>query len=309
MFREEEKTKGYSLYKLECAGLPSNTYVFTSPYSREILYNPQIAGLKLQLAMEKVGQVFVEIASRKAFAGESRGSVAELVLLAGGLYYGIGEGFRNVHNYAVPQCFLGIKRQKIEGSLGDFDAEVGYLNFEALPKDPCVIIGDTIATGTTLIEALNILEKRVEKEGSRLRKVVICSLAAATVGARKLAEFEKRMKRKDPKFELYLIVAEGLFHLMPDGTDMRFLREGSLLPDSTKEYTLEKYGPVLGEKMKCAVFDWGTRCKNPAEHAKEFMQFANEILEKGELDEKGIAEVKKMKKELEEETGKIEKRF
>lgn len=299
MFGEEEKNKCYSLYKLEREGFPSNTYVFTSSYSREILYNPQIAGLRLQLAMEKVGPVFVEIASRKAFAGESRKSVVELVLLAGGLYYGIGKGFREVYGYAVPQCFLGIKRQKIEGSAGEFSADVGYLNFEALPKDPCVIIGDTIATGTTLIEALELLKNQIEKEGSNLRKVIVCSLAAATLGVRKLAEFERRMKETNPDFELYLIVAEGLFHLMPDGTDMRFLREDSFLPATTREYTLEKYGPVLGEKMKCAVFDWGTRCKNPSAHYAEFSKFADEILASGELDAKGTCELKRMKKDLE----------
>lgn len=307
MIREEGKTEKYALYKVEEEGIHSNTYLFNSPYSREILYNPQLAGIALQRAMERVSPIFVEIATKKALRGQKRGDVAELVLLAGGLYYFLAKGFRDVHGYSIPQCFLGVKRQRVEGSAGDFVAVSKYENFESLPKNACIIIGDTIATGSTLVESLGKLENIMEAEGAKLNKLVVCSLACASAGARKLRELEKRMKERNPEFELYLIVAEGLFHLMPDGTDMRFLREDSILPESTREYTLEKYGEFLGKEMKCAVFDWGTRCKNPAQHYAEFMEFAQEILGNPGLNGKGREEIQRMKREVELETREMEK--
>jgi uracil phosphoribosyltransferase len=307
MIREEGKKEKYTLYKVEEERLPSNTYIFNSPYSREILYNPQLAGISLQRAMERVSPIFVEIATEKALRGEKRGDVAELILLTGGIYYFLAKGFRDVHGYSIPQCFLGIKRERVEGTEGDFIAVSRYENFEALPKNACIIIGDTIATGSTLVESLGKLENIMEAEGAKLNKLVVCSLACATSGARKLRELEKKMKERNPEFELCLIVAEGLFHLMPDGTDMRFLREDSILPESTREYTLERYGEFLGKEMKCAVFDWGTRCKNPARHYKEFMEFVEEILKNPGLDEKGRGEIERMKREVELETMGMEK--
>lgn len=307
MMKEEKKTEKYTLYKVEGEGLPSSTYIFNSPYSQDILYNPHLAGITLQRAMERVSPIFVEIATEKALKGEKRKNVAELVLLAGGLYYFLAKGFRDVHGYSIPQCFLGVKRQKVEGTNGDFVAVSRYENFESLPKEACIIIGDTIATGSTLVESLGKLENIMEAEGAKLNKLVVCSLACASAGAKKLAELEKKIKERNPEFRLCLIVAEGLFHLMEDGTDMRFLREGSIMPETTRAYTIERYGEFLGKEMKCAVFDWGTRCKNPARHYSEFMEFAEEILENPLLEGKGREEIERMKREVELETGEMEK--
>jgi hypothetical protein len=307
MIREERKKEKYALYKVEKMGLPSSTYIFSSPYSQEILYNPHLAGIGLQRAMERVSPIFVEIATEKALRGEKRKDVVELILLAGGLYYFLAKGFRDVHGYSIPQCFLGVKRQRVEGTEGDFIAVSKYENFESLPKNACIIIGDTIATGSTLVESLGKLESIMEAEGAKLNKLVVCSLACASAGARKLAELEKRIKKRNPEFELCLVAAEGLFHLMPDGTDMRFLHPDSIMPGATREYTLERYGKFLGKEMKCAVFDWGTRCKNPAQHYSEFMKFAERILKTPGLDGQGKKEVERMKREVELETREMER--
>ncbi|MBD3398589.1 hypothetical protein GF412_05095 [Candidatus Micrarchaeota archaeon] len=307
MIREEGKKSRYALHKVGEEGLPSNTYIFNSPYSREILYSPHLAGISLQRAMERVSPIFVEIATEKALKGEKRRDVAELILLAGGLYYFLAKGFRDVHGYSIPQCFLGVKRKRVEGTEGDFVAVSRYENFESLPEEACIIIGDTIATGSTLVESLGKLENIIEAKGGRLKKLVVCSLACASAGARKLGELEKKIKEKNPEFELCLIVAEGLFHLMPDGTDMRFLHPDSILPESTREYTIEKYGEYLGKRMKCAVFDWGTRCKNPAQHYEEFMEFLEDILGDPGLEGKGRKEAERMKREVELETAEMEK--
>lgn len=288
---------GYRIYRVNHDDLPKNTYVFCSQLSRDILYNPQMAGKALQDKMEHLGPIFIEIATQKALKGTKVGNVVEMVLLAGGLYYSLASGFKKVHNCILPQCFLGIKRQRVEGSEGQFTAVSTYENFESLPTDACVIIGDTIATGSTLIRSIGDLERAVEEKSGTLKKLIICSLACGTDGARKLRKLEERLKEKYPGLEIYLIVAEQLFHLMPDGTDLRFLREDALMPDETREYTLKQYGQFLGKEMKCAVFDWGTRCKNPKKHYDEFLEFCEEILKDRDIDEKGRKEIERMKKE------------
>jgi hypothetical protein len=51
--------------------------------------------------------------------------------------------------------------------------------------------------------------------------------------------------------------------------------------------------------MKCAVFDWGTRCKNPIKHYHEFMEFVLDMKER-KLDPKSRAVMEKMEKETKE---------
>lgn len=288
--------EAYNLYKVEEKTLPNNTYILSSAASRGILYKPHIAGKELQAAMEKLSPLFMEAATDKALEGTKVEDIVEFVLLAGGLYYYMARGFRELHGYALPQCFLGIKRQRVEGKEGEFRAVSTYENFESLPNDATVIIGDTVATGATIVRAIKDLEAAAAEKSGSIKKLIICSLACSTEGARRLRKLEERMMAADPGFRLYLIVAEQMFHLMPDGTDLRFLKEDVVAPEETRRYTMERYGEFLGKEMKCAVFDWGTRCKNPKKHYAEFLDFAEEMLKRN-LDEKSRLTIETMKSE------------
>lgn len=309
MIKLDKKTAEYRLYRVEEPAIPGNTYIFCSDASRDILYNPHIAGKKLQEKMETLSKIFAGIAAEKGLKQCRFGDVVEFVLLAGGLYYNLSGGFRKTCGYALPECFLGIKRQRIEGTEGQFRAVSTYENFEALPQEAIVIIGDTIATGSTIIRAIGDLERASAEKDGKIKKIIICSLACSTEGARKLKKMEEKMKKADDGFALCLIVAEQLFHLMPDGTDLRFLREDSIMPEETREYTLRRYGEFLGREMKCAIFDWGTRCKNPAKHYEEFLEYADLMLGNPALDEKGEKEIKRMKEEAEREKQVFDRRF
>ena len=58
--------------------------------------------------------------------------------------------------------------------------------------------------------------------------------------------------------------------------------------------------------MKCAVFDWGTRCKNPIRHYHEFLKFVEDIKGK-EMDGKARAVIEKMEKETKESLAALDK--
>jgi len=307
MMNPDYTGKDYVLYRVQEGNLPENTYMLSSETSKKILYNPQTAGKTLQERMEKLSTRFMDAATQKALKGTKLGDLVEFVLLAGGLYYFLETGFRKVNDHALPECFLGIKRQRVEGAGGKFTAVATYGNFESLPKNATVIIGDTIATGATIVQAMAELEKAAAESGAKINKLVICSLACSLEGGRKLKEMEQRMKAANPVFSLHLFVAEQFFHLMPDGTDLRFFGDDALMPEEAKAYTLETYGGFLAANMKCAVFDWGTRCKNPAKHYVEFLEFAAEITKDKRLDAKGKKEIARMSAEARKEMKKMER--
>ncbi|MBN2477935.1 hypothetical protein JXB01_01460 [Candidatus Micrarchaeota archaeon] len=295
------KTGRYAVYKAESEEIPENTYLITSKESKDILYNPQIAGKKLQDRMQKMSEIFVDAVSRIALKDVKKKEIVEFVLLSGALYYELNHGFKKVHEFAVPQLFLGIKRQRVEGMEGQFRAVATYENFESLVDNATVIMGDTIASGATILRSIQILFDIAEEKNYKIKNLIVLTLAGSTKGARLLKEMEDKIKKRSPKTKFYLFAAEQFFHVMPDGTDLRFLREDTIIPDETKKYTLEKYGPVLGRDMKCAVFDWGTRCKNPLGHYKEFLHFVDKELKNLKMDEKGKKELERMKQEMEDD--------
>jgi hypothetical protein len=297
---------GYRMYRIEDAKMPDNTFVICSENASGILYRPHIAGKDLQDRMEKVAEGFMDAIGRTVLAGKRASQTTELIFLAGGLYYQLNHGFKTRYGKAIPQCFLGIKRQRIEGTEGGFTAVATYENFESLPDKATVIIGDTIATGATLQKGIYHLLDSFEERGYELENLVVCSLACSVNGAHIMKDVEKRVKRDYPKANVYLFVAEELFHLMPDGTDLRFLYDDCVMPDETRKRIVDTYGEYLGKEMKCAVFDWGTRCKNPIKHYHEFLEFAEGML-KRKLDPKSKEVMSWMEKETKQALVELDK--
>ncbi len=95
---------------------------------------------------------------------------------------------------------------------------------------------------------------------------------------------------------------------MPDGTDLRFLYPDAVMPQETRKRILDRYGEFLGLEMKCAVFDWGTRCKNPARHYREFLEFADSMLGK-KIDSKSGIVLSMMKKKAETALAALERKL
>ncbi|MEM3373205.1 MAG: hypothetical protein QXF76_03245 [Candidatus Anstonellales archaeon] len=257
---------------------PSSTYVMSSNASRHILFNPQIAGKELQEKMKEVSEnYFSALKALNLLKDQKKKSVIELIFLAGGLYYYLNHGFQKTFNYALPQCFIGIQRSRIEGTIGKFTAKISYENYEALQDNSVIFIGDTIATGATITKGILSLQSALLEKNYSLKEIFIFSLACSTTGATKIAELEQRLKAIFNDCKITLIVCEQFFTLMEDGTDLRFLERDSILPKETYDNILKVYGEWLGKNMKCAVFDWGTRCKNPIKHYHEFIEFVDNI--------------------------------
>lgn len=269
------------IYSLSGEKIPQNSFIVTAKSFKEVLYEPYLAGKELQEKMKKVGVDFVDVITEIVLKEkkQKRKEIVELIFMSGGLFYGISEGFKELHNFAPNQCYIGIQRKKRKGTEGTFYAVSSYQNFEALTDNATVIIGDTIATGATMSKGLSLLFEKIKETKIRLNTLIICTLAGCLKGLNRINEIINK-ERKVHSFDFYFFAAQQLFTLMPDGTDLRFLEKDSIMPEETKEYTLSKYGPYLGKNMKCAVFDWGTRCKHEEAHYLEFLHYVNEELKK-----------------------------
>ncbi len=307
---EVEKAKDYSLYRVSDEKMLPNTCIVCSDIARSVLYSPNLAGKKLQDTMEKNSSIFASILAKHVLVDASRESICELVFLSGGLYYALNYGFKKEFGFALPQCFIGIQRQRVEGKEGEFRAVAGYGNFESLPDKAHVIIGDTVATGSTLVKGIQLLLDEAEDRNISIASITVLTLAGSTLGAHKLAKLAKtHILPQHPLCKVSFFACEMLFHLMPDGTDLRFIMPDSVMPEESRQEALSRYGKYLSKNMKCAVFDWGTRCKNPKEHYHEFLKYAAKELEGVKIDEKARSVLQKMKKETETALSEFEEKL
>ncbi len=300
---------GLEAHRLEEQEIPKNTYILEHQAFRDVLYNPHLVAKVLQERMKKASVIASKAICEIALKNKNikKADLCELVFLSGGLFYELNHGFAQTLEVSLPQCFLGISRHKIQNTQGDFLAKVGYENFESLPNNSTILIGDTLASGATIKEGILQLSKYATQNDKKIDRIIFFSLASPLRGIRNFYEACENISEQHDGIEIYFFGAQQIFHLMPDGTDLRFVGKDSIASDQAISYGKHIWGDWLLENMKCAIFDWGTRCKNPIAHFREFEEFAHNALNHCEDEkaqtvlEKMLDDIKNMKTQYEKE--------
>jgi len=264
------------IYKISDENFLENSFIVYNKVFGDVLYNPFCAGISLQNKMQRVGIEFSKLIQKLCFKDSvEKKTILELVFLSGGLFYNLNYGFKKTFNFSLPQCFLGIARHHVPNTLGDFEAKIDYTNFEALTDNANIVIGDTLATGATLCSGVEYLIKYAQKQNKTINSFVFVTLAGSKKGA---IAFKNTLKKYGFENKASIIFANQVFHLMENGTDLRFFGPDAILSADAEKETLKRYGKELGYRFKCAVFDWGTRCKNPLKHYVEFKEEVEKLL-------------------------------
>jgi len=290
---------GANVYKVDHPKLPRNSYIICMPQARQILYNPVVCGGKLGKLAVDCNKVFLRAARQlvPGFKELRADEVAEIVVLRGGLGYSIDVAFNELFGSYLPRCFIGARRFRISGE--EFGTDISYCNFDPLPDEGVLLMGDTIATGASLSQTLGELEKELLRRGYDIKKLLMFSIAAAFKGCTKLSELEEKFREHWPKFRVYLFTAEALFGL-DEGTHLRFRKEGeAILPEETKAYVSRVYGDYETSYLPgniCAIFDWGDRIFRLKQHLEDVMKFARSSL-KVAKDKKSREVLRRMEKE------------
>jgi len=289
-----------NVYRVDHSGLPRNTHIICMPQARKILYNPVVCGDGLQKLSLECSKVFLNTAwSMLPGLGRlSTRDICEVVVLRGSLGYGFDAAFEQLFKSYLPRCFVGAKRFRISG--GEFGAEVTYRNFDPLPNNGVLLTGDTIATGASLSRTLAEVRDELRRRDYGVQKLLVFSIAASFKGCSRLLWWEERFREWWPDFRMHLFVAEALFGLAENGTDLLFRKDGeAILPDETKERVGRLYGDYetgfLPGNM-CAIFDWGDRNFKPERHLEDVLKFVRSSL-KTTKDKRAREVLKKVGKE------------
>lgn len=248
------------LYRVARKDLPSHTYLISNPDSRAIHFNPSLVAEDLYPYSERCSAAFLSFVRKLGLLkGARRSQVAELVLLSGGLFYFINRAFQKVFCFALPRAFLGVRRVMGKKPRGI----ISYDNFESVPEESITIIGDTIATGATLVDSIRFYCAKVP----RVKKIIIFTIAGALPGLQRLAQLEKELTEKYGT-QLFVFYSDGIFGLAHNRTDMMYFHPESMLTPEGARAAQRRLGYTLGERM-CVVWDWGQRNKNPMGHLEE----------------------------------------
>ncbi|MBD3408094.1 MAG: hypothetical protein GF411_18380 [Candidatus Lokiarchaeota archaeon] len=274
-----------NVYRVDDDRFHHQTYLLESPSGLEILLKPWIVGAELANLARKCSTDFLR--TMYFIADEIRVSsyahISEVVPLAGALYYSMAEAFEDVFGETINRCFVGAKRYLSESG---WKTKLAYENFEALNPESVILIGDTIATGGTIIKIL----KTTLNQRDDIKALIVFSIAGGIDGAERLKELADSID-----VPLYVFFSNAIFGVEENGTDMPWLNPHTISTEKNLQLAKNAYGEWLGKKW-CSVWDWGERAKQPTKHLSDLVQRCESYLEKS-LDTKSSHILGKIKRE------------
>jgi len=243
--------------------------VFYSKAGLDIVSNCFLVGDPLQKLSQQCSSDFIQVYKNK-LAGKK---VTVLNILMGGRYYKLHEALEDAAaevKMTVSLAEVRASRALVDGSWTvkvwhDSDASkvTEEETMNRLETCDVLVIGDTIATGTTLAGVLEKLASRMSPGTAKNVDVVLFSIAGADVSQR-LSEVAQKFK------SMHTIFANAKFNLDANGTDLGFI--GAECDPKAQAFFNEQLGDFQSV-MKCACWDWGDRFTQCHRHLEEVIEY------------------------------------
>lgn len=272
------KDKKLSLYRLSRKN-GAEVVVASAPETRQILNDPLVCGVEYTGKLEAaVARILAAVAKKYDFPRHEERAVV-LNILRGGLNFGLREALHkaygwNKHNTAF------ISSQRIKDKKGGWNITEDRYRKIYLPDKANIILGDVVATGTSLEQALLRLVGIAKK-----KKKSINSIVFFTIGSQRAEQIMARADRacrrsfKDYKGSL-LIYIEGRFGVAGIDRDMTIMEEDTDLLRSpatlSPEFAASQDRRPAAALERCVIYDAGSR----AFHAKAYLRDVGEYWRK-----------------------------
>lgn len=194
-------------------------------------------------------------------------------ILNGGRYYYLPAAYEQVTGKKPRVASLKAKRRYDSASAGwvvDLKNEQGQFHGGTM------LIGDTVATGTTLAGTLDLLVEHMLEAKQALHDIYVFAIAGSSIGVTKGLFNAVAAKLATQGKSLTLVVSNCDFELHENGTDLMF-------GDVSDAKNVARYNPkalteltahcgVIFNDLKCCVWDWGDRFTQPAIHLAELLE-------------------------------------
>lgn len=209
-------------------------------FSRNILGH-EFSSLCFQASTQFLRHVFDELSERP--------SVAELVILSKGLTYRLGEAFAHVMGTSLPTNLIATRRASVESD--GVSVDTMYERLDA--GGSTILIGDTVASGATIVAAL-----AKYRQSHDLDSVYLFSFAGAGVGAAKIDAYCSSVG-----IELRMFFGLAAFGLADNGFDLSFLDPGT---ETRDDYRARAHAQFDGSPASAVGWDFGSQVMSPTKY-------------------------------------------
>ena len=279
MLKQILSTDDLGLYELAQPGT-IRCLIASTPETRSICNDPRVLGTDYTRRLQ---QACARILSRGGFP-LNENSTAVINILRGGLNFGLRDALSDAFGWkSHTTCFISAQRARDTADPEEWHITENAYRKVYFPQDPRLVIGDVVATGTSLRFALEELLKSAEAENVSLRSILFFTYGGPRA-IEILNEVDSLCRGKFPDYEVTtLVFLEGCFQV-PDlhsrltirltGTDL--LRTDAIM---APEFIESQYEDPAYPLERCIIYDAGSRAFWIREYAADVVNYWKQVLD------------------------------
>jgi len=285
MLTEVKRENGSAVYQIDDSiETTVNRYVLSTPETRAICNDPLVMGYEYTEKLEAACATFFRLTAQTTSIALQENRSMVFNILRGGLNFGLRGALAKAFGWNThSSSFVTAQRARVTE-----DSELWHITEDeykkiAFPQKAQIIIGDVVATGTSLRHGLDIMVKEAVKQGIELGSILFFTIGGQ-MSEERLIEADNACRRHFPNYEgTHVCYIEGRFFVPTiesrvsikiTGTDL--MRCNSLMAPEFIESNFEAPSYPL---ERCTIYDAGSRAFQVREYLEDVIDYWQKVLE------------------------------
>jgi hypoxanthine-guanine phosphoribosyltransferase len=285
-----EKNHECAIYRInEDKSSNLNRYIISTPQTRSICNDPTVFGVDYTRRLQKACTNVLKGMAQHNLIDFMEHEAIVFNILRGGLNFALREAIADAFNWNCHgSSFISAQRARQSENSEDWHIIESDYRKVYVPKTAGIIIGDVVATGTSLEHAVKALVREVQQQDAEIKSILFFTIGGPRT-EEILEETDRVCRRKFPSYKgASLCYIEGRFSVpTPEtplsvkitGTDL--LRRNALMPD---EFIQSQYEDPAHPLQRCTIYDAGSRAFWTPEYFEDVIDYWQQNLR---LAEKG----------------------
>jgi len=236
--------------------------IVTSPGTRRICNDPTCCGVDYTRRLGATCAATLKALGDELSLVESETLVVNI--LRGGLNFGLREALADAYGWSRHATGF-VSAQRAENGDGSGEWHITENAYRKVYFPPCasLVIGDVVATGTSLRYALDELVRTALASGTKLRSIVFFTFGGPKA-EEALAAADRACRAHFPEYRgTTLIYLEGVFAVPDDRSPLRIRLPGTDLlrlgAEMAPEFVESQYEDPAYPLERCVIYDAGSR--------------------------------------------------
>ncbi|MCP3942313.1 MAG: hypothetical protein GY710_12605 [Desulfobacteraceae bacterium] len=256
--------------------------IATTPETRAISNNHRVMGLEYTRSLQKAcTKILQRLAANNLTCFEEKQTIV-FDILRGGLNFGLRGALGDAFDWNRHGCsFISAQRARQDDSPEQWHIVETEYSKVYMPKTASIVIGDVVATGTSLEHAMQALVAEAQKQGTNLRSVVFFTFGGPRAGEI-LGKMDAMCRKRFPGYEkTTLVYLEGCFTVPKLETKIRIKITGTDLlrfnAVMAPEFIASQYEDPCYPIQRCTIYDAGSRAFWPPEYLEDLYDYWSKV--------------------------------